>query len=215
MSDLARRSGRVALLVAALALLTGCSTAPVTTGAPVKSAPATTTAPSTTPAETTETTTPAPSGGFAFPSADVVAYYESLGYLCAEAHSSSQAFGWTVRACQLTDDAGRTLVVGIVTDSAGNLGNGYAGVWAAAGETYLDPDIALDPLAAFLGTMLGEQPGADAAVWLKEHLGMAYEQTAAGELTVATYTGTDDDPTQLYVEVANQAYLDASPVPIR
>ena len=113
----------------------------------------------------------------------------------------------------LVDGAGRTQAVGLVTDAAGRLGNAFASVTARAGETYLDPDDALDPLAAFLGAMLGETRGGDAAVWLKEHLGAAFERTTSGSLTIATYTERGDDPSVLFVEVADPAYLGASPAP--
>ena len=119
-------------------------------------------------------------------------------------------------ACQLTDGARRIRVVGLVTTAAGALGNGYAAVFGAPGEAYLDPDSAIEPLAAFLGTMLGQVRGGDAAVWLREHLGAAYEKTSSGSLTVATYTGPGDDPSRLYVELADATYLKTpSPAPSR
>jgi hypothetical protein len=126
---------------------------------------------------------------------------------------STLAAGFTVTACELVDDADRTHVVGVVTDAFGTLGNGYAGVSGTEGEAYLDPDTALDPLSGFLGAMLGAERGGEAAVWLREHLGEAYAEATFGSITVATYTGADDDPSQLYVEVANSEYLEASPAP--
>jgi hypothetical protein len=144
---------------------------------------------------------------------DVAAYYQSIGYTCGTSTPSTQAVGYSVVTCQLVDASGRTRVVGLVTDPAGELGNAYAAVWGRSDETYLDPADALDPLAAFLGTMLGETRGGNAAVWLKEHLGATFERTTVDAITVATYTGPNDDPSELYVEVANAAYLAASPPP--
>jgi hypothetical protein len=151
--------------------------------------------------------------GFVFAAEDVVAYYQSIGYTCEPGRPSTQAAGYTVTPCRFVDADGRTRIVGIVTDTAGLLGNGYAGVWGSDAETYLDPATALDPLAAFLGTMLGAERGAEAAIWVKEHLGEAYARTMVGSISVATYTGADDDPSELYVEVADDAYLAASPAP--
>jgi hypothetical protein len=156
--------------------------------------------------------TPDPTG-FAFEAVDVEAYYRSLGYVCADPKPSSQAAGYTLVTCQLVDAASRTRVVGFVTDPARELGNAYAAVWGRTDEIYLDPADALDPLARFLGTMLGETRGGNAAVWLKEHLGATFERTMVDAITVATYTGPNDDPSELYVEVANAAYLAASPLP--
>jgi hypothetical protein len=158
--------------------------------------------------------TPEPSGFF-FDPADVADYYRSIGYTCAPPVPSTVAAGYSVVTCVHVDPAGRSRAVGLVTDGAGRLGNAFASVSAREGETYLDPDDALDPLAAFLGTMLGETRGGEAAVWLKEHLGAVFERTTSGSLTIATYTERGDDPSVLFVEVADEAYLRASPAPSR
>ena len=142
-------------------------------------------------------------------------YYRSLGYACAAPQPSSVAAGYSVVTCLLVDGAGRTRSIGLVTDGAGRLGNAFASVAARTGETYLDPDDVLEPLAAFLGTMLGETRGGEAAVWLKEHLGGAFDRTTSRALIVGTYTGVEDDPSVLFVEVADDAYLKASPAPSR
>jgi hypothetical protein len=197
------------------AVVLGCTTATPSSGPSA----ATTAAPSAPPATVAPTVAetaapPSPAGtGFAFAAPDVVAYYQSIGYACDPPVPSTLAAAYTVTACQLVDDAGRTRVVGIVTDAAGTLGNGYAGVSGAEGEAYLDPEAALGPLSAFLGAMLGAERGGEAAVWLRQHLGEAYAEATFGTITVATYTGADDDPAQLYVELADPAYLEASPAP--
>jgi len=158
--------------------------------------------------------TPEPTG-FVFPAADVADYYRSIGYACDPQRPSTVAAGYAVVTCTFVDGAGRTRAIGLVTDASGRLGNAFASVSARAGEDYLDPEDALEPLAAFLGTMLGETRGGEAAVWLKEHLGAVFERTRSGALTVATYTDRGDDPGVLFVEVADEAYLRASPAPSR
>ena len=207
------------VVLAAIAIA-GCSPTPSTapgatsiaTAGSSRPAP-TTSVPAATDVQSSSIAPSAAPSGFAFLAEDVIAYYRSIGYTCAAPHPSTQAAGYTLTPCELTEPNGRTRLVGIVTDAEGRLGNGYAGVWSAPGETYLDPDDALDPLAAFLGTMLGAEAGGDAAVWLREHLGASYVETTLGSMSVATYTGTDDDPSELYVEVADRAYLEASPAP--
>jgi hypothetical protein len=213
-NDGTRRSfGSLRLIIAGLALLAiaGCSTASGPSGSVTSPAGTTQGVPGST-AATSSAPTPDPTG-FAFEAVDVEAYYQSIGYACSDPTPSAVAAGYRLVTCQLLDSAGRTRVVGLVTDAAGELGNAYAAVWGRSAETYLDPNDALDPLAAFLGTMLGETRGGDAAEWLKEHLGATFERTMVDAITVATYTGANDDPSELYVEVANAAYLAASPPP--
>jgi hypothetical protein len=149
--------------------------------------------------------------GFAFAAEDIAAYYESQGYACSAPQPSSKAAGFTLRSCQETDDAGRTRVIGLVTDTGGGLANAFASVKGKDTEPILAPIDALDPLSGFLGATLGEEPGAALLTWLASHLGDAYAETASGPIKVATYTESAEDHSTLYVEVANQAYLDASP----
>lgn len=150
--------------------------------------------------------------GFAFAAEDIAAYYETQGYACAAPQPSSTAAGFAVRTCEETDGAGRTRVIGLVTDPSGGLANGYASVNGRDGETFLAPIDALDPLAGFLGAVLGEKRGSALLTWLASHLGDTYAETMSGPLTVATYTASAVDHSTLYVEVANRAYLDAPPV---
>ena len=156
---------------------------------------------------TTDTT------AFAFAAEDIAAYYETQGYICSASQPSTTAAGYMVRSCQATDDAGRTTVIGLVTDPGGGLANGFARVKGAEAETILAPIDALDPLAGFLGALLGEEQGSVLLTWLASHLGDTYAETTSGPIKVATYTESEDDHSTLYVEVANQAYLDASPAP--
>jgi hypothetical protein len=151
--------------------------------------------------------------GFAFAAEDIAGYYETQGYVCSAPRPSTKAAGYTLRTCQETDAAGRTRVIGLVTDPAGGLANGFASVKGKETETILAPVDALDPLSGFLGATLGAQQGAALLTWLASHLGDAYAETTSGSVKVATYTESADDHSTLYLEVANQAYLDASPPP--
>jgi hypothetical protein len=150
---------------------------------------------------------------FAFAAEDVAAYYQSKGYVCASPRPSTKAAGFTLRTCQDTDDAGRTRVVGLVTDPAGGLANAFASVKGKETETILAPIDALDPLSGFLGATLGEDRGAALLTWLASHLGDAYAETTSGPIKVATYSESADDHSTLYVEVANEVYLGA-PQPV-
>lgn len=152
---------------------------------------------------------PQPSPGFAFDAESILGYYESLGYACSAAQPSTQAAGYSVRSCQLVDTDGRTRVVGIVTDPADDVADAYASIAGTSSETVLDPSVALEPLAAFLGATLGASQGEAALPWLASHLGDAYVTTTVGDLTLATYTASADDHSKLYVELANRAYLGA------
>ena len=162
---------------------------------------------------TASTPQTAASTGLAFAADDIVTYYESQGYVCTAQKPSTQALGYFFRTCQKVDTAGRTLVIGVVTDPTGGLADGFASVQGTASETFLAPIDALDPLAGFLGVMLGEDRGTAVLPWLAGHLGDTYAQTTIGPVYVATYTASPNNYSKLYVEVANQAYLEASPVP--
>lgn len=204
-----------AIALLATILLAGCSTTVATPAASpspsvaVPSVAASSELPASLRLPSPESTPGGSPGGFAFAADDVVAYYASIGYACTDPQPSTKAVGYTFRTCSLTDDAGRTRVVGVVVDPAGALANGFASVQGTATETILSPSDALDPLAAFLGAMLGDDAGAALLPWLAGHLGDAYEETTSGNLKVATYTASSTDHSTLYLELANQAYLEA------
>lgn len=203
-------------LVFALALVAiGCeSTAPPSpTPAPPAATPGPVTTLSPSPSASLQPTgpTPAPSG-FAFDAESVILYYASRGYTCTDPQPSAHAADHLFRSCQLVDPDGRTLVVGLVTDPAGDLADGFASVEGAESETFLEPVVALEPLAGFLGAMLGETRGEDLLPWLAGHLGDAYAETSVGTLKVATYRESETDHSRLYVEVATPGYLE-SPTP--
>jgi len=212
--QVARRHGIQSLVVAASLLLAACAS-PTVIPSPITSSPpvAPTASPSfASPSPSALTASPAPSlptTGFAFAADDVVAYYESQGYQCSAARPSTEAAGFAVRTCETVDEAGRTRGIGLVTDPDGGLANGFASVQGTATETFLAPVDALDPLAGFLGAMLGQERGAALLEWLAGHLGDAYAETTIGPITVATYTESAEDHSKLYVELANRVYLDA------
>jgi hypothetical protein len=149
---------------------------------------------------------------FAFPGDSVVGFYQGEGLTCAAPVPSTKAAGWTVTTCQGADAAGRPIAVGVVTDPAGRLGNGFASVTALPDADLLEPTDALEMLSGFLGAMLGDAAATDLLPWLAGHLGDTYAATTYGGGTIATYTESADDPTRIYVEVAGPAYL-AAPAP--
>ena len=152
--------------------------------------------------------TPAPSG-FAFSVEAVIGYYESRGFICDETQPSATAAGHFYQGCQTEDADGRTLAVGFVTDPAGDLADAFASAQAPPGEPFLEPTDALDHLSGFLGAMLGEVRGTSLLEWLAGHLGDAYAQTTIDTLTVATYTQSATDHSRLYLELADQDYINA------
>ena len=217
MSHLSRGRVLASIAVATALLVASCGSSTVTpsltaspsaTIAPASPSPALS-SPSEPPASATPT---ANTTGFAFAAEDIAAYYQSQGYVCVAPQPSSRASGFTFRSCQKTDDAGRTRVIGLVTDPDGGLANAFASVKGTDTETILAPIHALDPLSGFLGAMLGEKQGAALLTWLASHLGDTYAETTSGPIAVATYTESANDHSTLYVEVANRAYLDAPPV---
>lgn len=214
MLDIARQ--RSLALIAVALLLAACGSTTVSPS-PVASPTSPIASSSPTPALTSSaqpsaTASPTPdTTGFAFAAEDIAAYYETQGYVCSAPQPSTVAAGYTVRNCEDTDDAGRARVIGLVIDPHAELANGFASVRGTETETILAPTDALDPLAGFLGAMLGVDRGAGLLTWLASHLGDTYAETTSGPIKVATFTESEDDHSTLYVEVANQAYLDASP----
>jgi hypothetical protein len=200
-----------AVLLLAVVGPVACDARPVTTSTPEPAATQLsnpTTTPS--PAPSVQTSSPSASQGpFPFPADAIVGYYETQGYACTPAQPSSQAVGYAYRTCQWVDPDGRTRVVGVVTDAQGAVADGFASIQGTDAESFLDPVVALEPLAGFLGAMLGETQGEALLPWLAGHLGDDYATTTIGEVTVATYIESTDDHSKLYVEVANQGYLDA------
>jgi hypothetical protein len=200
------RTRRLAALFSAVVLvaLAAC-TSTSSPASPSHSPPG---APIASPSPGSETPSPSASTGFSFDAESVVGYYRTQGYVCTGPQPSALADGYQFTNCQLVDSAGRTRVVGVVTDSNDDLADGFASVRGAASEPILDPSAALDPLAGFLGAMLGQSRGESLLTWLAGHLGDAFAETTIDTLQVATYIKGDDHST-IYVEVANQNYLEA------
>lgn len=208
-----------ALLALAAVLAAACSPAPAATpasaGPPVSAGPLPSASASSAAAATgtaapspTVELTPSPVG-FAFAADDVLAYYGSVGYACSQPGPSTQAAGYTVRSCDHVDAAGRNLTIAVVTDPGGSLGDAFASVATADPTGILDPVDALDPLSGFLGAMLGSGRAAPQVQWLAAHAGDAYAETSDAGLRIATYTPTADDHSTIFLELADQAYLDA------
>ena len=149
--------------------------------------------------------------GFEFSASAVAAFYESEGLTCGAPTPSRTAAGWSVTVCRGPDPSGRTVTIGLITDQDGTLGAGFAAVTALPEEDLLEPADALDTLSGFLGAMLGDERATDLLPWLAGNMGNEYEEMAAGDLTVATYLESSDDPTRIYVEVAGPSYLAVPP----
>jgi hypothetical protein len=209
-------SAVVVLLVAACGSAATPSVAPGTSTVPAQ-------APPTRPTPTRSPGTPAPllSGApeptvappFAFSADSVIEFYQGeQGVTCQAPVPSTKARGWSVRTCQWQDAAGRQVAIGVITDPAGQLGNGFASVTALESEDLLKPTDALDNLSGFLGAMIGEGPATGLLSWLAGHLGNEYAETSFGGGRIATYTESADDPTRIYLEVAGPTYL-AAPTP--
>lgn len=198
---------------AALALATAACSTSAPSAAPNTGATST---PAASPTVSTVTATPTPSpsiGGFVFAASDIVAYYQTLGYTCAAEQPSATAAGFFVRSCSLLDPDGRTREIGVVTDPAHLVANGFASIAGTGSEVFLDPAVALEPLSAFLGAMLGPEQGAALVPWLAAHLGDPYAETTLGPITAATYTEGPNLHSKLYVELGNQEYLAAPGTP--
>ena len=176
------------------------------------------TVPATPPGRSTE---PAPSssgpvasaaaGPFAFSADAITSFYEGASLECNAPAPSTTAAGWFVRTCQGENADGRPVAIGVITDLSDELGAGFATVTARPDEDLLEPTDAIDTLSGFLAAMLGEEPATELLPWLAGHLGDEYAETTIGEVTVATYTESPDDPTRIYVEVDGPAYLAAPP----
>jgi hypothetical protein len=201
------RQRKVTLCLLVLTLTLAACSAPATTASPP--APSVPQSSSASPLPSATLMPTAAASGFAFSADGVLGYYQGLGYTCSATQPSTTAAGDTYRSCQSQDATGRILVIGIVTDPTGALADAFASVQGTAQETILDPSDALAPLSAFLGAMLGEDRGSSLLMWLAGHLGDDYAQTTSADLAVATYTASATDHSRLYVEVANQAYLEA------
>jgi len=204
-----RPMGRHVVLGLLLAMVLGCAPTAPTAGPSVgvEGTPELTAPPAS--LEPTPSSAPTAAVGFAFDAESIVGYYEGLGYVCTNPRPSALAAGYLYRSCRLVEPDGRTRIVGLVTDSADDLADAFASIQGKEGESVLDPSVALEPLAAFLGATLGPAQGEALLPWLAGHLGDAYSKTSIADLTIATYTPTADDHSKLSVEIANQAYLDA------
>lgn len=202
-------TARIAVAAVVIALsLAACGTSSVTPGS--ASPTMVTMAPSPSFAPTGPTASASNTTGFPFTADAITGYYETQGYACTAAAPSTKAAGYAFRTCQKVDDAGRTRVVGVVTDPAGGLADGWASVQGTSSEPVLAPSDALDPLGGFLGAMLGKDAGTSLLPWLAGHLGDAYAETTSGTIRIAVYTPSATDHATLYVEAANPAYI-ASP----
>ncbi len=163
------------------------------------------------PTDAPVTPDPDANGGFAYPASEVLAYYAGLGFECLAPEASTKASGYTVQRCtRAAPAADQVHVVAVVTDPRGVPGDAFAAVIANDGATMPTPAQSLAHLSRFVGVMLGGEMGMDPSVWLVKNLGAESEQTTAGDLTVTTYSLNDDSGVGLFLEMANQGFLDAA-----
>ena len=216
-------SRTTSLLLAAVALyVTACSpsgtaaspTPPSSAATPTSQPPATS---SSRPATPSGSPSEAPTSSsfdvlFPFTAEAISGFYLGEGLTCEPATPSTTAAGWTVTTCSGADAAGRPVAIGLIADEGGDLGAGFATVTALPDEELLEPTDALDALSGFLGAMLGEDSATELLPWLASQLGNDYAETTVGEITVATYIESPDDPTRIYLEVDGPEYL-AAPAP--
>jgi hypothetical protein len=215
--------------LAGVILLAGCGGAatptaaptavPTTAPTPAPTAAPATPAPTAAPATAAPTIAPADSpaatkdpalGGFAFPAAQILAYYGSNGLKCGDPTPSTQAAGYTITRCVGTDDTTKlTTIVAVVTDPEGVMGDAFVGVLGSDGKTMPKPEDAITGLGFFLGATLGETDGTAAVTWLAQHMGEEMAQTTINDMVVATYPGDEATGLGYYVETANQAFLNA------
>lgn len=216
MRDMASALLAPALAALALLVMVGCSPEAGPTFNPASPGPTPTVppapSPSTVPIGSSAPSPTALEGAFTFDAESILGYYETLGYTCGPAQPSTQAVGHMVRTCTFIDADGRRRLVSIVTDPAGDTADALTSIEGTAAEPILDPVAALEPFAAFLGATLGEAQGASLLLWLAGHLGDEFSTTTLGELTIATYRKAPEDYSTLYLEIANQDFLE-SPTP--
>lgn len=222
----ARRAGAVLVFAGAFAIA-GCGASGSGTAAPSAQTPTPQPAPTeaTTPTATTapiEATTPAPTdapasattgdlGGFAFPASDVLDYYTSAeqGFVCEDPQPSDVAAGHTKVRCLKTEDSGAVAIVSLVVDANGTTADAFGGYITAAGTEGPDPKAAAMHLGGFVAAMLGTDIGADAATWVATNLDAVDLVKKFGGITAIIYQENDEGGVGHYVEVANDAYLNA------
>ncbi|HXG26812.1 MAG TPA: hypothetical protein VNL94_08185 [Candidatus Binatia bacterium] len=154
-----------------------------------------------------------PATGFAFDAESVLGYYESIGFACVDPVPAAEPpLDHLQRWCERTESNGRVRVVGVFTDAQGRLVDGYASIRGAPGEQMVPVEEALEPLAGYLGAMLGEARGGEMLRWLAGSLGDEYVRATStdGSLVVVTYRVNVDGQLVLFVEVATPEFWEAA-----
>ncbi len=219
-----------ALLLAATLVLAACggsAATPAPTAAPVTPAP--TEAPATpapTEAPTEAPVTPEPSieapsieagtpdpgdnGGFAFRAEDVLAYYMSEGFTCSDPTASTQAQGYIIQRCSMDAGGGVTQLIALVYTNNGVTGDAFAGYLKDPGSEMPAAADAIEFLGGFTAAMLGTDLATNEAIpWLGDNIGSESAQVTYGTLLYGTYTEDDDAGVGIYVETANDAFMNA------
>jgi hypothetical protein len=211
----------VAIAASASILIAACGGTATPSAAPTQ-APATatpaptptaTSAPTPTPAPTPSPTpvptpepTPAPTG-FAFAPADILAYYQSIGFKCQD--PAVAAPGFTVEQCFKTAKKAPTSMVSIAwSDQDQQTHYGYGGYYNADGKKKPAKADAFKHLGGLIGALLGETDGVPVGQWVTANFGDNVSDVYKG-LNVYTYTLNKNPGSGYFVEVATQDFLDA------
>jgi hypothetical protein len=149
-------------------------------------------------------------GAFAFTADDITNYYTGTdqNLVCAAPKNDTRV-GYSLTVCDKTVGTLRYGIAVVTADVDGSLADGFAFVTDTTKKA-VAPTTAAKHLAGFLGALLGPDNGVAPAQWMATNLGAEYKEEAVGSATVATFNGTNNDPSSLYVEVASARYLAAA-----
>lgn len=210
----------VALLAGASLLLAACGGAATPSAAPATAtaAPTAEPTPEPTPSPTPEPTpsptpepTPSPSpspdlGGFAFPPADVIGYYEGIDFECGPASESTQAPGYTIIRCEKTAKKKPTAMITLAWTTGDEVtGYGYAGYYNKPGGKMPNKSDAFEHVGGFIGALLGPDDGVAVGEWVFSNFGDEIQDTY-NDLTVYSYPANDEGGRGFFLEVLNEDF---------
>ncbi len=214
-----KRSRRFLAIVASTAILVaacGGASAPsaTPTQAPETATPAATPSPTPTPTPAptpspapVPTPSPAPATtAFAFAPADVIAYYEGIGFACDE---PAPAATFLVQQCFKKAKKSPTAMVSIAWSGQDPLTHyGYGGYYNVDGAKKPAKADAFEHLGGLIGALLGSDDGGLVGQWVIENFGDDVSDVYNG-LNIYTYTRDEDPGSGYFVEIATQDFLDA------
>lgn len=211
-----KRSRRFLALAASAAILfAACGGAATPSAAPTQPPASATIAPTTSPTPVpTPSPTPAPTPSptpaataFAFTPAEVIAYYQSIGFKCGD--PGVAAPGFTVEQCVKTAKKAPTAMISIAWSDQDQLTQyGYGGYYNADGKKKPAKADAFKHLGGLIGALLGETDGVPVGQWVTANFGDDVSDVYKG-LNVYTYTLDEDPGSGYFVEIATGDFLDA------